>query len=412
MRARLSGCRPEVRNLTDNQPKRRGLTPHGRRIAKRVRVVVCALVLVVGATGVYFYQRFEGNITSLDVTKQLGKRPTKVGPTGPLNVLVMGSDTRKGKGNNIAGATPGLSDTTILLHLSRDRSRAYGVSIPRDTMVQRPSCVRKDGNGTDPGGLTQFNAAYAIGGPACTLKTVEHITGIYIDHFVVIDFNGFKQMVDALGGVQICVPSEVNDTHGNIHLAAGTYTVTGDQALDYVRVRNGISANGDIGRIKRQQTFVAAMIKKVVSAGTLTNPVKLVRFLDAATRSLTTDPGFAHLKQLASLGTSLKNIGLDNIQFVTAPFEEYPPDHNRVQLSPDADELWTQLKDDRQLGSAYTSEVISAADKTPGGKGAGSSKTLAASQGAGYAGTGALKDNVAQTHDDRAKLAADNGLCA
>lgn len=385
--------------------------PRGRRIAKRVLVIMCALVLVIGATGVYFYQRFEGNITSLDVTKDLGKRPTKV-QTGPLNLLVMGSDTRKGKGNNVAGSTPGLSDTTILLHLSKDRSRAYGVSIPRDAIVNRPSCPRKDGSGVDPGGSTQFNAAYAVGGPACTIKTVEHITGVYVDHFVVIDFNGFKQMVDALGGIQICVPSEVNDTHGNIHLAAGTYNVTGDQALDYVRVRNGISANGDIGRIKRQQTFVAAMIKKVVSAGTLTNPVKLVRFLDAATKSLTTDPGFAHLKELASLGSSLKNIGLDNVQFVTAPFEPYPADHNRVQLSAQADELWKQIKDDQQLGSAFTSEVISASDKTPGAKGASTSKGLESAKLAGYAGAGTLKDNLAQTDSQRAQLAADNGLCA
>jgi LCP family protein required for cell wall assembly len=397
--------------LTDYEPKRRAELHRGRRIAKRVLVVVCAVALLIGATGVYFYKRFEGNITSLDVTKELGKRPTKVGPSGPLNVLVMGSDTRKGKGNHVAGATPGLSDTTILLHLSKDRSRAYGVSIPRDAMVNRPDCRRKDGNGTDPGGLTQFNAAYAIGGPACTIKTVEHITGVYIDHFVVIDFNGFKQMVDALGGVQVCVPTEVNDTEGNIHLAAGTYNVTGQQALDYVRVRHGISANGDIGRMKRQQTFIAAMIKKAVSAGTLTNPVKLVRFLDAATKSLTTDPAFAHLKQLASLGSSLKNIGLDKVQFVTAPFEEYPPDHNRVQLSPQAAQLWTQIKKDQKLGAAFTSEVVSAADKTPGAKG-GSGAGLRQPTVAGYAGTQTLKDNVAQTDDERAQLAANNGLCA
>ena len=398
--------------MTDIEPNRRGDTTSGRRIAKRVLVVVCALVLVIGATGVYFYKRFEGNITSLDVTKELGKRPTKVGPRGPLNVLVMGSDTRKGKGNHVAGATPGLSDTTILLHLSSDRSRAYGVSIPRDAMVDRPACKKKDGRGTDPGGTTQFNAAYAIGGPACTIKTVERITGVYIDHFVVIDFNGFKQMVDALGGIQVCVPTEVNDTEGNIHLAAGTYKVTGAQALDYVRVRNGISANGDIGRIKRQQTFIAAMIKKVVSAGTLTNPVKLVRFLEAATNSLTTDPGFAHLKQLASVGSSLKNIGLDKVQFVTAPFEPYPPDPNRVQFSPQADELWNQVKNDKKLGSALTPQVISASDKTPGTKGRPSAMALSQPTAAGYAGARTLKDNVAQTDTDRRRLAADNGLCA
>ena len=211
----------------------------------------------------------------------------------------MGSDTRKGKGNHIAGETPGLSDTTILLHLSKDRSRAYGVSIPRDAMVERPTCMKKDGSGTVAGGLTQFNAAYEVGGPACTIKTVESITKVFIDHFVVVDFNGFKQMVDALGGVKVCVPTRSTTRSATSTWRRGTYNVTGDQALDYVRVRHGISANGDIGRMKRQQTFIAAMINKAVSAGTLANPVKLVRFLDAATKSLTTDPGFAHLKALA-----------------------------------------------------------------------------------------------------------------
>ncbi len=236
-------------------------------------------------------------------------------------------------------------------------------------MVQRPECRTKSG-GADPGGLTQFNAAYAIGGPACTIKTVESITKVRIDHFVVVDFNGFRTMVNALGGVQVCVPQEVNDTTGEIHLAAGTYKVTGEQALDYVRVRHGISANGDIGRMKRQQTFVAAMIKKAVSAGTLANPVKLVKFLNAATSSLTTDSSFAHLRQLAGLGSSLKNIGLDNVKFVTAPLEPYPEDTNRVQLSSQAGELWTEIRKDEPLGGEAASQVVTAADTTPGAKAA------------------------------------------
>ena len=136
-----------------------------------------------------------------------------------------------------------------------------------------------------------FNAAYAVGGPACTVKTVEKLTDIRINHFVVIDFNGFRKMVDALGGVEVCVPKEVNDTTGHITLPAGTYDVKGQRALDYVRVRHGISNNGDIGRMKRQQTFLASMANKAVSAGTLVNPVRLVKFLDAATKSLTTDTG-------------------------------------------------------------------------------------------------------------------------
>lgn len=401
--------------MTNNEANGHAGPSRLRRIATRVGVVVCSLALVLGAAGIYAYKHLEGNINQLDVTKELGNRPSRLdtGPKQALNILVMGSDTRKGKGNHIAGSTPGLSDTTILLHLSKDRSRAYGISIPRDAMVARPACEKKDGSGVDPGGLTQFNAAYAIGGPACTIKTVENITGgpskgIFIDHFVVVDFNGFKQMVDALGGVRVCVPAEVNDTVGNIHLDAGTYKVTGQQALDYVRVRHGISANGDIGRIKRQQTFIAAMIKKAVSAGTLANPVKLYRFLDAATKSLTTDPGLAHLKALASLGSSLKNIGLDKVTFVTAPWEPYPPDPNRVQLTPEAAQLWDQVRHDRPLGSEFTGEVVKASDGTPGARPESSDD---ASTAAANAGTLTLKDNVAVSTETRTKIAQENGLC-
>jgi LCP family protein required for cell wall assembly len=398
--------------LSEYQPKRRAEPSRARKVGTRVLVGVLSLSLVLGAVGVYFYKRFEGNITQLEVTKELGKdRPKRLdtGPESALNVLVMGSDTRRGKGNHIAGETPGLSDTTILLHLSKDRSRAYGVSIPRDAMIDRPRCEKKDHSGTVAGGLTQFNAAYEVGGPACTIKTVESITKVFVDHFVVVDFNGFKKMVDALGGVTVCVPNEVDDTVGNIHLAAGTYNVTGDQALDYVRVRHGISANGDIGRMKRQQTFIAAMINKAVSAGTLANPVKLVRFLDAATKSLTTDPGFAHLKALASLGSSLKNIGLDKITFVTAPFEEYPPDPNRLQLSPDADTLWKEIRGDRALGPKFTGEVVKASDSTPGSKQGPLAKAPAT---AASAGTLKLDKGDTITADERNRIAAENGLCA
>jgi LCP family protein required for cell wall assembly len=215
-------------------------------VLKTVAITLAVVLVVVLAGGFFVYRHLDKNITSLNVTSALGPdRPMEIvdkdAPTKPLNILLLGSDTREGQGNHIGGETPGLSDTTILLHISADRKLAYGVSLPRDAMVERPSCERKDGNGTDPGGLSMFNAAYAVGGPACTIKTVEELTDIRINHFVVIDFNGFKKMVDALNGVEVCVPKEVNDTTGHIFLPAGTYDVKGQRALDYVRVRHSIS---------------------------------------------------------------------------------------------------------------------------------------------------------------------------
>ena len=324
-----------------------------------------ALLLVVGLAGGYLaYRHLDHNISTIPVAG-LGQRPAKVvkkdAPRQPMNILLLGSDTRQGQSGHIGGATPGLSDTTIVLHLSADRQRAYAVSIPRDSMVQMPSCPRTDGRGTFAGGLMQFNQAYAIGGPVCTLKTVEQLTHIRMDHFVVIDFNGFRRIVDALGGVEVCVPQAVNDPIGHISLRAGTYTVKGDQALDYVRIRHVISNNSDIGRMARQQAFLASMTNKAVSLGTLTNPFKLYRFLDAVTSAISTDEGLASLQDLASLGKQLRNIGPDHVRFMTVPFEAYPPDINRLQWAEPADsQLWDRLNHDLPLDRQQQADSTSA----------------------------------------------------
>ncbi len=384
----------------DHDPKRR------HRVVKILAITVATVLVVALVAGFFGYRKLDRNITSLDVARDLGTdRPTQAAvkpdaPDKPLDVLLIGSDTREGQGKAPGGETPGLSDTTILLHLSADRELAYGVSLPRDAMVKRPSCERQDGKGTDPGGLSQFNEAYAVGGPGCTMRTVEQLTGIRIEHFVVVDFKGFKKMVDALGGVEVCVPREVNDTTGNISLPKGTYNVKGQRALDYVRVRHdiGTSENGDIGRMKRQQTFLASMANKAVSAGTLVNVPRLYKFLNAATKSLTTDPGLASLTKLAGLARSFNGIGLENIQFLTVPFQPYPADPNRLQWAPGADRLWQRIKDDKPVGKRLAGEVLTA--KTKGGK--PSSAAPAPTPGASPS---------SRPSTSAAQKAAENGLC-
>jgi LCP family protein required for cell wall assembly len=385
-------------------------------VVKRVGIGVALLLMIVSTVAVVAYKRLEGNIATQQFLA--GPRPTEE-VHGPINVLVMGSDTREGaNGKGIGGDTPGLSDTTILLHLSANRKFAYGVSLPRDAMVERPACPRKNGNGIDPGGLTQFNAAYAIGGPACTVKTVEHLTGIRINHFVVVDFVGFRAMVNAINGVTVCVPTEVNDTVGHIKLPAGTYKVNGQQALDYVRVRHDLGApTGDIGRMKRQQSFISAMIKKVVSAGTLANPVRLLKFLDAATNSLTTDPGFANLKQLASLGTSLQDIGLDHVKFITVPWEPWPQDPNRVQWKAEASGLWRLIRRDRPLTAEFESDAVtpgSASAATAGANPSGTpSGSASSSPSTASAGASSSPSSVPTKSDAQKKADAQAaGLCA
>lgn len=331
--------------------------------------VAVATALVVGLS----YRHLDGNLETLPEISHVVEPPEPAAeqPRNPLNVLVMGSDTRAGEGNGIdaeAGDSE-RSDATILLHLSADRETAYGVSIPRDTMVERPDC--EAGGETVAGADTAiWNEAFMVGGPLCTVRQVEHVTGIYVDHTVVVDFNGFKDMVDAVDGVEVCIPRDVVDPAHGITLEAGRRLVSGDEALDYVRERTMLSANADLGRMRRQQAFVASMVSRVLSAGTLASPTRLYGFLDAATASLTLDRELGGLGELVDLAAQFRATDPARIRFVTVPVEAYPADVNRLQLAPEADRLWRLIRDDRPLG-ALGRLAISADDPvgTPGSAG-------------------------------------------
>ncbi len=348
----------------------------GKHPVIRAVAISTALVLaVLAGTVVLTYRHLEGNITESQAFDNiLTERPEQEdveGPQEPLNVLVLGSDSRRGQ-TDVLGQTPGLSDTTILLHLSADRSRAYGVSIPRDLMVPRPACKARAGGTVPAQQIVQWNDAFAVGGEACTVAQFEKMSDLRVDHFVIVNFNGFESMVDALGGVPICVPTDVNDPIGKIYLSAGTYTMDGKQALDYVRVRHSIGSQdtGDLGRMRRQQTFMASMVNKALSSSTLFNPVRLGRFLNAATESLTTDPGLRNLNSLYSLAQEMKGIGLDKVQFLSVPFGPYAPDPNRLGLLPTADRLWDEIRQDEPLSPEFLKKATKASEGKPGdGKG-------------------------------------------
>lgn len=338
----------------------RGHPPtHARRARRGGRFLAWAAgglagVLVLGGVlAALAAWRLQGNIRAVDVSGRLGTdRPTaatEAAERGPLNVLVLGSDSREGANSFIGGKVDeGRSDTTLLLHLSGDRTRALAVSIPRDSVVEMPGCTDREGHLTVPA-VKQFNDAYTVGGAACTQRTVEQLTGVRIDHYVVVDFSGFKGMVDALGTVPICLPHAVDDPRHRIHLPAGRSRVDGAQALAYVRERYALGDGGDLGRIDRQQAFIASVLQEATSAGTLTNPPKLYAFLDAATRSVTMDPELANLPRLAGLAKQVSDIGLDQIQLVTVPTETYPADPNRLQWAPSAARLWRAIRLDRPV---------------------------------------------------------------
>jgi LCP family protein required for cell wall assembly len=212
-----------------------------------------------------------------------------------------------------------------------------------------------------------WNEAFALGGPACTIRQFEKSTGVFVDHYVVIDFAGFEGMVNAIDGVPVCIPEDISDPEHGINIPAGTREVEGREALNYVRARYTLGDGSDISRIKRQQAFIAAMANKVISAGTLARADRLVGFLDAATKSLQVDPGLDNVIKIAKMGVGFQGIGLENIQFVTVPFEydQRPEFSGRVSWLPQqSKELWAKIAADEPLTRRLTSDAISAAKPT------------------------------------------------
>jgi LCP family protein required for cell wall assembly len=340
--------------------------PWMRRIAFGVAgVLVVALVL-----GVAAYVKLNGNIKRLDITGALGVRPTQEATKdaqtnlAPLNIFVMGSDNREGTNlgsNDISGSR---SDTNLVVHLSADRKSAIVVSIPRDSMTMAPRDCKNKNDKVQNGVMRQWNANFTLGGPACTIRTFEGLTGVFIDHFVVIDFRGFVDMVNALGGVTVCLPEAVKDRQSFLDLPAGRSRVNGRNALAYVRLRHNIGDGSDLGRIDRQQAFLSSVIQEATKSSLLLRPDRLFNFLNATTSAMTTDKGL-DLGEMKDIAGSVARIGTDQIRFVKLPTETYPPDPNRVQWTPAAETIWKALRKDQPLPGTKVPKGASTPATTP-----------------------------------------------
>ncbi|AWW39247.1 LytR family transcriptional regulator [Streptomyces cadmiisoli] len=326
-----------------------------RRWARYGTAGLAAAVVGAVAAGWFVYAKLDGNITpdeaaAAELARWERERPTAL-VRGAQNILLIGSDSRAGKDNGRYGRDPGTerSDTTILLHLSAGRDSATAVSVPRDLMVDVPSCRRPDGSRTQPM-FAMFNYAFEQGGSACTVRTVEKLTDIRVDHHLVVDFSGFKSLVDALGGVQMCLTEPIQDKAAKLRLPAGRVTLDGEQALGYVRARKSLGDGSDTDRMDRQQQFLAALVKKVRSSDVLLNPVKLYPVLDAATSALTTDPALASLRGLYNLVRGVRDIPTERVQFLTVPRESYVGNPNRDQLvETAAKRLFDRLRSDEPV---------------------------------------------------------------
>ncbi|GGQ71891.1 LCP family protein [Kitasatospora griseola] len=340
----------------------------GRRKPRRTKKIIIwsvvgATVAVVGSGG-YVYWRLNANISAFDGEGISKDRPAAAEADSqgrrPMNILLIGSDSRSGNNKDLGGGEEGgaRSDTTILLHVYADHKHAVGVSFPRDALVNVPKCMLPNKSWTKPQANAMFNSAFSVGNseqgnPACTQNTVEALTGLRVDHTIVVNFEGFAAMTKAVGGVEVCLPNAIYEKDLNPNLPKkgkeiypkGVQTVEGQAALDYVRLRHGIGDNSDVGRMQRQQAFLSSLIKSVKSKGM--SPTNLLPLADAATKALTVDPDLAGVDKLLNLGTSLKDIDLHDIKFLTTPWHY---EKERIGLNhPQVDQLWAALKADRTL---------------------------------------------------------------
>jgi LCP family protein required for cell wall assembly len=327
--------------------------PMGKKPLSRFRLLVAissgVILIVASVAGIFGFaaRNLAGNIEALEVISS----PKPVAETGPLNILLMGTDTRTdqggGFGSEVEYGGPGRSDTTILIHLSNDRKSAIAVSIPRDSVVNIPACTKEDGT-TVAERTGIFNSAFASAGPACTVKTIETLTGITINHAVIVDFIGFSNVVDALGGIKICLTEAIDEPVENgagIQLPAGVQVVDGKNALGLMRARYTLADGSDLKRIERQQELLSLTIDQITDMNLITDLPALYRVLNAATSSLRMDPGLSDLDSLVTLSTSLSSMGSENVSFLTVPYE-LTPDGNRVQWTESANQLWSAIIND------------------------------------------------------------------
>ncbi|MEV0280967.1 LCP family protein [Streptomyces sp. NPDC050610] len=317
--------------------------------------VVAFLVVAGSVTGYMVYQHFNNNIDKVDV----GVDNAAV-TDGPVNILVIGTDKRDGKGNKGYGdnGSVGHADTTLLFHVSEDRSNATALSIPRDMITDIPDCeVKDDGQKkTVPGShKVRFNESLGQEGrdPGCTWRTVEQLTGLKINHFMMADFNAVKELSSAVDGVEVCLGKDIDDPDSHLKLSKGRHSVQGEEALAFVRTRHSVGFGGDLSRIELQQQFLSSMIRKMKSGGTLTNPSKLYDLADAATKSLTVDTGIGSVSKLTSVAKDLSKVDLKHITFATVPVLDNPEDgpvHKTVILDKaKAEPLFSMVKQDVSL---------------------------------------------------------------
>ncbi|MCL8252854.1 LCP family protein [Aeromicrobium fastidiosum] len=331
---------------TDTAPKRRREPSRRRILVRRALLGVGVLVLVLGVGAAAAIWKLQGNIDKAPLTESVVKDKT---PKGAMNILFIGSDSRDlGTDEYGKGTGSQRSDALMLVHFSKGNTRIDAVQIPRDTLLDLPAC-KDTGSGAFAGGTDQMINAALDGGPACSVKAVETLSDVRIDHFVQLDFDGFASMVNALGGVNVCLDEALVDKDAKLDLPAGEQKIKGKDALALARTRHAVGDGSDIGRLGHQQVVMSSIINQARSTSVLTRPDKLFKFVNALTSSITVDEGISSIPDLTGLAKRARAVPDSGITFVTMPNGAAPQDVNRVVKTDDADTIFKAIKKDQEM---------------------------------------------------------------
>ncbi|WP_078857240.1 LCP family protein [Streptomyces sp. NBRC 109706] len=340
---------------------RRKRKPMWRRVLFWTSASLAVVVAGVAVAGFLYIRHLNDNITKKPRTlgsEELEKPPPNADGQSPLNILLLGSDSREGEENQRLGGArdlaggPVRADVQMLLHASADRSNMTLISIPRDTQVAIPECTDPDTGEVYSGSESaSINTALSNGGPGCVLATWEELTGLYIDHFMMVDFEGVVEMADAVGGVPVCVEENVADDKSGLRLEAGESVLEGEGALQWLRTRKAFGDGSDIGRTRAQQMYLSNMVDELQSSASLTNTGELMDLAEAATSALTVDHELGSVQALYDLGEDLRRVPNDRFNMVTLPWLPDPADPE-VTIIPDpqrAEELFALVRGDIPL---------------------------------------------------------------
>ncbi|MFG2807620.1 LCP family protein [Streptomyces massasporeus] len=317
-----------------------------------------AFVLVGTSAAAYlYYEHLNDNITSVSDD---GAGTGGFSKDRAINILLIGTDKRTGKGNEGYGDknSAGHADTTLVLHVSKDRSNATVLSIPRDLITDIPDCPTTQEDGSEkviPGKQrTRFNNSLGQEErtPSCTMRTITELTGLKMDHFMVADFNAVKTLTSAVGGVDVCLAKDIKDPDSKLDLPKGEHTIEGEEALAFVRTRHSVGFGGDLSRIELQQQFLGSMMRKLKSNDTLTSPSKMIKLAEAGTKALTVDSQISTIKKLSDLGAELGKFDTKNLTFATVPVVDNPAEKIKATVvlkEPQAQQLFAMVRDDVSL---------------------------------------------------------------